>query len=99
MKAVRETFIEAVKKLGKESITTADIKDIMVDTGIAHPYWFTNQKDLRIGRGVYDASEYVAKVVKLPKTTIKKTPTAEANVINSVVTSFRSRSFFYCSSW
>ena len=89
MKAVRETFIEAVTKLGKETITTADIKNIMADTGIAHPYWFTNQKDLRIGRGVYDASEYVAKVVKLPKAkaTITKTPTAEANVINSVVTS------------
>ena len=55
MKAVRETFIEAVTKLGKETITTADIKNIMADTGIANPYWFTNQKDLRIGRGVYDA--------------------------------------------
>ena len=87
MSEVRNTFIEAVQKLGNETITTADIKNIMSDTGIAHPYWFTNQKDLRVGRGVYDVSEYVAKVVKLPKATITKTPTAEANVINSVVTS------------
>ena len=89
MSKVRQTFIDAVTKLGKETITTADIKNIMSDTGIAHPYWFTNQKDLRVGRGKYDASEYVAKVVKLPKkkATITKTPTAEANVINSVVTS------------
>ena len=91
MKAVRETFIEAVTKLGKETITTADIKNIMADTGIAHPYWFTNQKDLRIGRGVYDASEYVAKVVKLPKTTITKTPTA-AQVDGSVASQQASQS-------
>ena len=77
MSKVRQTFIDAVTKLGKETITTDDIKNIMADTGIAHPYWFTNQKDLRVGRGKYDASEYVAKVVKLPKTkaTITKTPT------------------------
>ena len=47
MSKVRQTFIDAVTKLGKETITTDDIKNIMVDTGIAHPYWFTNQKDLR----------------------------------------------------
>ena len=49
MSKVRQTFIDAVTKLGKETITTDDIKNIMSDT-IAHPYWFTNQKDLRVGR-------------------------------------------------
>ena len=33
MSKVRQTFIDAVTKLGKETITTADIKNIMADTG------------------------------------------------------------------
>ena len=34
MSKVRQTFIDAVTKLGKETITTDDIKNIMSDTGI-----------------------------------------------------------------
>ena len=44
MSKVRQTFIDAVTKLGKETITTLDIKNIMADTGIAHPYCSQTKK-------------------------------------------------------
>ena len=43
MSKVRQTFIDAVTKLGKETITTDDIKNIMADT-VSYPYWFTKKR-------------------------------------------------------
>ena len=50
---IREKFINAIVALGKPTITTDEIKSICGDIDIAHPYWFTNDDDNRVKRGVY----------------------------------------------
>ena len=50
---IREKFINAIVALGKPIITTDEIKSICGDIDIAHPYWFTNDDDNRVKRGVY----------------------------------------------
>jgi hypothetical protein len=50
---IREKFINAIVALGKPVITTDEIKSICGDIDIAHPYWFTNDDENRVKRGVY----------------------------------------------
>ena len=50
---IREKFINAIVALGKPIITTDEIKSICGDIDIAHPYWFTNDDENRVKRGVY----------------------------------------------
>jgi hypothetical protein len=50
---IREKFINAIVALGKPTITTDEIKSICGDIDIAHPYWFTNDDENRVKRGVY----------------------------------------------
>ena len=50
---IREKFINAIVALGKPIITTDEIKSICGDIDIANPYWFTNDDENRVKRGVY----------------------------------------------
>ena len=50
---IREKFINAVVALGKDTVTTDEIKAICAKQKIAHPYWFTNDDENRVKRGTY----------------------------------------------
>jgi MoxR-like ATPase len=50
---IREKFINAVVALGQDTVTTDEIKAICAKQKIAHPYWFTNDDENRVKRGVY----------------------------------------------
>ena len=50
---IREKFMNAVVALGKDTVTTDEIKSICAKQDIAHPYWFTNDEANRVKRGVY----------------------------------------------
>jgi len=50
---LREKFINAIVSTGQQSITSDEIKSICSKIDISHPYWFTNDNNNRIKRGVY----------------------------------------------
>lgn len=50
---VRQKFIDALKSFGKSTITKDEITNLCAEIDIAHPYWFTNDVDNRVQRGVY----------------------------------------------
>jgi len=49
----RNKFLQAVTELGKEILTTEDIKTISERIGINYPQWFTKDDTYRAGRGKY----------------------------------------------
>ena len=57
---IREKFMNAVVSLGKDTVTTDEIKAICAKQDIAHPYWFTNDDANRIKRGLYRVPGSVA---------------------------------------
>jgi hypothetical protein len=63
---IREKFINAIVALGKPIITTDEIKSICGDIDIAHPYWFTNDDENRVKRGVYKVPN--SSVISQPQT-------------------------------
>jgi hypothetical protein len=63
---IREKFINAIVALGKPTITTDEIKSICGDIDIAHPYWFTNDDENRVKRGVYKVPN--SSIISQPQT-------------------------------
>jgi hypothetical protein len=51
--ANRQKFIDALVATGKDTVTLDEIKEVASNVGVAHPYWFTNDADNKIRRGVY----------------------------------------------
>jgi MoxR-like ATPase len=72
---VREKFLNALSNTGKTTVTIEEIKVICSKNGISHPYWFTNDEDNRVKRGVYKvpsaAIEMKAQVIPMAKQTEK----------------------------
>jgi MoxR-like ATPase len=56
----RQKFINALVSTGQETVTLDEIKEICTSIGIAQPFWFTNDNDNRIKRGVYKVPGAVA---------------------------------------
>ena len=86
----RQAFLDALtnfhNKSGKDNITLNEIKEISTELGIGQPYWFTNEEENRVKRGVYKIPsvslvEMKANVVPMPKI-----DHATKNKISSVVT-------------
>ena len=50
---LRDKFLEALIKTGKESVSKSEIKTIMGKLGITNVQWFTKNESNRIGRGLY----------------------------------------------
>ena len=51
--ANRQKFIDALVSTGKDTVTLDEIKEVASSVGISQPYWFTNDVDNKIRRGVY----------------------------------------------
>jgi MoxR-like ATPase len=82
--ANRQKFIDALVATGKDTVTLDEIKEVASNVGVAHPYWFTNETDNKIRRGVYRvpgvsvvsqpvAAEMInmqAQVIEMPKNRI-----------------------------
>ena len=51
--ANRQKFIDALVATGKDTVTLDEIKEVASNVGVAHPYWFTNDADNKLRRGVY----------------------------------------------
>jgi MoxR-like ATPase len=51
--ANRQKFIDALVATGKDTVTLDEIKEVASNIGVAHPYWFTNDVDNKLRRGVY----------------------------------------------
>lgn len=51
--ANRQKFIDALVSTGKDTVTLDEIKEVASNVGVAHPYWFTNDADNKLRRGVY----------------------------------------------
>jgi hypothetical protein len=51
--ANRQKFIDALVATGKDTVTLDEIKEVASNIGVAHPYWFTNDADNKLRRGVY----------------------------------------------
>ena len=49
----RQVFLDAIIATGKTQITTDDIRDIVKETGLKWPKWFSNDESYRIKRGLY----------------------------------------------
>jgi hypothetical protein len=50
---VRQKFIDALIATNKQSVTLNEIRSISSKIGIAHPYWFVNEEENRLQRGLY----------------------------------------------
>jgi hypothetical protein len=50
---VREKFLNALMSTGKNTVTVDEIKSICNVNKIAYPYWYTNDENNRVKRGVY----------------------------------------------
>jgi len=51
--ANRQKFIDALVATGQDTVTLDEIKEVASSVGVAHPYWFTNDTDNKVKRGVY----------------------------------------------
>lgn len=51
--ANRQKFIDALVSTGKDTVTLDEIKEVASSVGISQPYWFTNESNNKIRRGVY----------------------------------------------
>ncbi len=51
--ANRQKFIDALVSTGKDTVTLDEIKEVASSVGVSQPYWFTNDVDNKIRRGVY----------------------------------------------
>jgi hypothetical protein len=50
---IREKFLNALAATGQSTVTIDEIKSICEKNKISHPYWFTNDSENRVKRGVY----------------------------------------------
>jgi len=49
----RQAFLDALIATGKDVVSLTDIKTIASDAGLAIPYWFTNDEQNKVKRGLY----------------------------------------------
>jgi midasin (ATPase involved in ribosome maturation) len=64
---VREKFMGALLNMRKNEVTLQEIKNICAKNKIAHPYWFTNDDNNRLSRGLYKVP-ILSKVVNVSST-------------------------------
>jgi hypothetical protein len=101
---IREKFMSAIVATGKQTVTTDEIKEICSKIDIAHPYWFTNDEDNRVKRGVYKVPtggqpvaqtiDMQAQVIPMPKPVDKsahhiQNVQTDLDVSNLVPTSYK----------
>ena len=70
--ANRQKFIDALVATGKDTVTLDKIKEVASNIGVAHPYWFTNDADNKLRRGVY----------RVPGASVVTQPAVAAETIN-----------------
>jgi len=70
--ANRQKFIDALVATGKDTVTLDEIKEVASNVGVAHPYWFTNDADNKLRRGVY----------RVPGASVVTQPAVAAETIN-----------------
>jgi len=49
----RQAFLDALIATGQDVVSLTDIKTIASDAGLAIPYWFTNDEQNKVKRGLY----------------------------------------------
>ncbi len=83
----RQAFIDAILATGKTQVTTDDIRDIVEQTGLKWPQWFTKDESYRIKRGLFrvpgvsgdsPAIQMTAQVIPMAK----PTPTESHRITN-----------------
>ena len=70
--ANRQKFIDALVSTGKDTVTLDEIKEVASSVGVAHPYWFTNDADNKLRRGVY----------RVPGVSVTAQPAVDTETIN-----------------
>jgi hypothetical protein len=88
---IRQKFMDALLSTGKQTVTLDEIKEICAKVKIALPYWFLNDEDNRVKRGVYRvpgtqiaaASTIDMKAQVIP---MAKQPEKSGNTISNVTT-------------
>jgi MoxR-like ATPase len=70
--ANRQKFIDALVATGKDTVTLDEIKEVASNVGVAHPYWFTNDTDNKLRRGIY----------RVPGASVVTQPAVAAETIN-----------------
>ena len=83
--ANRQKFINALVATGQDTVTLDEIKEVASNVGVAHPYWFTNDVDNKVKRGVYR----VPGVVKSQPAVATETIDMQAQVIEMPTTKNR----------
>jgi len=83
---VREKFLSAIQALGTDTVTVDQIKKICTKSKISHPYWFTNDPENRVKRGLYRVP--VSETVSMQAQVIPMTKQIDnhSNRISNVVT-------------
>jgi hypothetical protein len=70
--ANRQKFLDALIATGQDTVTLDEIKDVASKVGISQPYWFTNDVDNKVKRGVY----------RVPGASVISQPAVPAETIN-----------------
>ena len=84
--ANRQKFLDALLATGQDTVTLDEIKVVAAQVGIAQPYWFTNDVDNKVKRGVYRVPG--ASVVSQPAVPVE-TINMQAQVIEMPTTKNR----------
>jgi MoxR-like ATPase len=87
---VRGMFMNALVATGKNEVTVQEIKEICANKKIAHPYWFTNDSENRIGRGLYKVPNVfkaeTSSTIDMQAKVIPMTKPENTSRINNIVT-------------
>jgi hypothetical protein len=88
---IRQKFMDALLSTGKQTVTLDEIKDICAKVKIALPYWFLNDEDNRVKRGVYrvpitQVAEDSTIDMKAQVIPMAKQPEKSGNTISNVTT-------------
>ena len=62
-KEKKQEFLNNLSKLGKVAVTRSEIMEVCQRMNIPGVQWFTNDKDNRVGRGMYKVPDTIEPVI------------------------------------
>lgn len=75
----RQKFLDAIIATGKDEVTIDEIKTICAKKKLSHPYWFTNDVDNRVKRGVYKVPNNTTTIAMQAQVIPMSKPTEKTN--------------------
>lgn len=82
-KAKREQFLDVLAKSGKQEITKSEIDSLCAENGLNFPYWFTNDTNNRVSRGLYRVPNSAVNLIIPMKKPVSE-PTEQHRISNIV---------------